>query len=239
MPVDLPERPEQPESGRPARRWAAWRGRLLGVRSALAPAADAARDVAGAAWRRFQAGPRGTLGMARWLAAWAAYALAALAAGTAWRLAGPPGPAVLLALTAVAVLLPSLNEHSAHAPHWAMYVFVALLAAIWVSTQQPPWAQVVVWVALCGVAAREPLARALGVVLRWASWLAAALGAVAAYALLADAGLAALRPAVAWVDPPQQPLWDVAVAGVARVVAASLALVALAAVVRHYRRRRA
>jgi len=158
-------------------------------------ATHVAADVAFAAWRRFQSGPVGSIGIARWVGAWIAYIfLALLLIATVLR--ERPYQATLWWLLLLAWITSNIasvaREQKRRDPKaWAVVALVFLIGGMAV---QSAWHKIGLMLLIAAATHSQPVEWSVILVQRVANWATAALMWLGAWALLTNAAFAALGP---------------------------------------------
>ncbi len=203
----------------------------------LSEGAHVAADIASVAWRRFLCGPVGSMGLARWVATWAAYVFFALLA-VATVLHERPHQVTLWWLLLLAWLASnvasSAREQKRHDPKAWMLVAVVFL----VSGMAVPfaWYSVGLFLLIAAAIHSRPVEWAALFVGRVAGWGTAALAWLCAWALLVNVSLAALEPVTRAVKPRGSSVLISVLSGVSAVFSTGAALAMLWLLLRRYRR---
>ncbi len=159
-------------------------------------------DIASAAWRRFLRGPVGSMGLVRWVAAWAAYAFLALFS-VATVLRERPHQVTLWWLFLLAWLASnvasSAREQKRHDPRaWVLITLVFLTGGM---VAQSAWHSVGLILLIAAAIHSWPLEWAVVLVQRFAGWATTILMWIGAWALLTNLCFGAVEPAIRAAHP--------------------------------------
>ncbi len=200
-------------------------------------AAHVAADIWSAAWRRFLCGPVESVGLARWVAAWAAYAFfALLSVGTLLR--ERPHQATLWWLFLLAWLVSnvasSAREQKQHDPRaWGLITLVFLTGGMAV---QSAWHSVGLFLLIAAAIHSWPIEWASVLVQRLGGWVTATLMWIGAWALLTNLCLVAVEPAIRAANPRGGSLFGAVLSVASMVLSWGATLLVLWLLLRCYRR---
>ncbi len=198
--------------------------------------AEIAAEVTSATWRRFLRGPVGSIGIVRWVGAWAAYASLAVLAVTA-AIRERPHQVTLWCLLLLAWLVSNVSsaarEQKRHDPKaWLYVAIVFLISGMAVSFA---WYSVGVILLLAAAIDSRPVEWAAIVVRRVAGWATAALAWLGAWALLTNVSLAAVEPMTRIMNPRGSSTLGTVLSAVLALLSAGTVLVVLWLLVRRFR----
>ncbi len=200
-------------------------------------ATQIAVDVVVAAWRRFLRGPVGSICIARWVGAWAAYAMFALLT-VATTLRERPHQVTLWWLFVLAWCVSNIasvaREQRRHDPRaWALVALVFLIGGLAV---QITWHKVGLMLLVAAAVHSWPMEWADIVVQRVSNWVTTALMWLGAWALLSNFGFAALAPVTRAINLRGIGVLNLVFPGVMTVLNGGAALLMLRLLLRGYRR---
>ncbi len=194
-------------------------------------------DIASAAWRRFLCGPIGSIGLVRWVAAWAAYAfLALLCVATALR--ERPHQVTLWWLLLLAWLASnvasSARVQKRHDPRaWVLITLVFLTGGMAV---QFAWHSVGLMLLIAAAIHSWPVEWAVVLVQRLGGWVTATLMWIGAWALLTNLCLVAFEPAIRAANPRGVSVFGAVLSVVSIMLSWGAALLVLWLLLRGYQR---
>ncbi len=200
-------------------------------------AAHVAADIWSATWKRFLCGPVGSMGLARWVAAWAAYAFFALLS-VATVLRERPHQVTLWWLLLLAWLASnvasSAREQKRHDPRaWVLITLVFLTGGMAV---QFAWCSVGLILLIAAAIHSWPVEWTVVLVQRLAGWVTATLMWIGAWALLTNLRLVAFEPAIRAANPRGTNAFGGILGAVSIVLSWGAALLVLWLLLRGYRR---